>query len=215
MISALAGCQYFSKESQIMIFRILIIVSLFATNAIAHDCSQFRTPVRSFLQAAPVRSAIQAARPANWRVFNRNRSGCASVKAASCGCSGASASVAVVSRSQPQVAAEVVQATFSATPSEAARTSIGDKLAFRRVFMQAARQARRDGKIDFGDSLKISMLSWIPGGMDKLQTSLADEARASGVVTGAIDWDSLLNFINNLDWAKIIEFISLLMKLFA
>lgn len=210
-----------------------MLIACFSNIANAQQCvgnqCQFATPVRNtvhnFIEAQPVRTFVKS-------TFNAARFTCSSNELRPGMVLPDGAVIISVGPSTPvqtftspeNYASPIAKPAAGSTPmtfgavqaSETRVVGIGDKIAFRRTFLQAARKARADGKIDAADSWKIEIARWIPGGLDMVQASLAAEAVSQGHASaGAIDWDKLLNFLNNVDWEKIMNVISMIIKLFA
>lgn len=233
---------------------LMFACSMLFQGGMAQECvngqCQMRTPLRTavskIIEAAPVRSAIQAVRPANWKVFNQSCSQCSGLPASysqaipytapfnyvqDCGttqmmieqqrydsgyyvqpASSYSYSYVVPSATQ---SGEVTSLGFT-EQSVSATSKFSDRVAFRRTFVKAVDKALKDGKINRWQALTIRVASRNDRIMNELQAALTQQAIEDGVATpNAIDWDGLLDFINNIDWESLIKFIEAIMKLFA
>jgi hypothetical protein len=93
---------------------------------------------------------------------------------------------------------------------------MGDRAAFRKQFIVAVRKAREAGDITFGQSLTIRLAMANPKVMDHLQGALASEAISTGYAQPSkVDWNALLEFLKQVDWAELLKFIADLVKLFS
>jgi len=102
-------------------------------------------------------------------------------------------------------------------PAGQAAGATGDRAEFRRVFLRAIKAARGAGQLDLGQSMLLSFASRNPRVMDELQASFLQSAQDEGYIatTGAIDWEAFLNFLQQVDWDEVLEFVMTLIKLFS
>lgn len=79
------------------------------------------------------------------------------------------------------------------------QTVASERRKFHRVLMQAARNARADGKITSFQLAAFSLLSRNPASMDKIQAVIHETAISEGLATAtAINWEQLIKFIEKL-----------------
>jgi len=77
--------------------------------------------------------------------------------------------------------------------------AIGDRVAFRRSLLEAARNARKSGEITAVEFFMLSAASRNPATLDKMQAAIHEAAIEEGLATAqAIDWNSLIDFIEKL-----------------
>lgn len=77
--------------------------------------------------------------------------------------------------------------------------AIGDRIAFRRALLEAARQAKKNGDITAVEFFLLSAASRNPATLDKMQQAVHEAAIEDGLATAqAIDWNSLIEFIERL-----------------
>lgn len=77
--------------------------------------------------------------------------------------------------------------------------AIGDRIAFRRSLLEAARNARKSGDITAAQFFILSAASRNPNVLDKMQQAVHEAAIEEGLATAqAIDWSSLISFIEKL-----------------
>lgn len=102
---------------------------------------------------------------------------------------------AVISSIGSQVSPEIAKAGTGTIETLA----IGDRSKFRRTLLAAARQARQAGDITAAQFFMLSAASRNPAALDKMQAAVHEAAIEEGLATAqAIDWDSLLDFIEKL-----------------
>lgn len=77
--------------------------------------------------------------------------------------------------------------------------AIGDRIAFRRSLLEAARNARKSGEITSIQFFMLSAASRNPAVLDKMQQAVHEAAIEEGLATTqAINWDGLISFIEKL-----------------
>lgn len=77
--------------------------------------------------------------------------------------------------------------------------AIGDRIAFRRSLLEAARNARKSGEITSIQFFMLSAASRNPNVLDKMQQAVHEAAIEEGLATAqAIDWAGLISFIEKL-----------------
>lgn len=77
--------------------------------------------------------------------------------------------------------------------------AIGDRIAFRRSLLEAARQAKKAGDITAVEFFLLSAASRNPNTLDKMQQAVHEAAIEDGLATAqAIDWNNLIDFIEKL-----------------
>lgn len=77
--------------------------------------------------------------------------------------------------------------------------AIGDRIKFRRSLLAAAKQARNAGDITPAQYFLLSAASRNPLVLDRIQQAVHEAAIEEGLATAqAIDWDSLIGFIEKL-----------------
>ncbi len=77
--------------------------------------------------------------------------------------------------------------------------AIGDRIAFRRSLLEAARNARKSGEITSIQFFMLSAASRNPNVLDKMQQAVHEAAIEEGLATAqAIDWNGLISFIEKL-----------------
>lgn len=183
-----------------MSLSVILAISCFATETFAqceNGVCQMRTPLRNtankLLQAAPVRSMMQAARPANWRVLSGSSASCSGAAAKSC--SGQSVA--------PTACYDVAQ-SIAGTPAVASSTVeaqgvISDRAAFRRALKTATRNQVAAGNITQGQAFLLNGLAFFPAKADAIQAAIHDAAIDEGLATAtAIDWDAIASFIERI-----------------
>lgn len=114
---------------------------------------------------------------------------------------GSSGSLAVGQRDKDGAIISSVGSTVSPSISTQAITplAIGDRIAFRRSLLEAARNARKSGEITSIQFFMLSAASRNPAVLDKMQQAVHEAAIEEGLATAqAIDWDSLISFIEKL-----------------
>jgi hypothetical protein len=80
---------------------------------------------------------------------------------------------------------------------------ISDRVKFRRSLLAAARQAKEEGSITSMEYFLLSASSRSPKVLEQLQAAVHEAAVEEGVASvGAIDWDSLVDFITKLIGAR-------------
>lgn len=95
----------------------------------------------------------------------------------------------------PTIAAPATQPVVQGV----APLAIGDRLAFRRSLLEAARNARKSGDITAVEFFMLSAASRNPATLDKMQQAIHEAAIEEGLATAqAIDWTSLIDFIEKL-----------------
>ena len=83
--------------------------------------------------------------------------------------------------------------------SEIQALAIGDRVKFRRSLLEAAKRARQSGEITAMEYFTLSAASRNPRVLDKMQAAVHEAAIEDGLATAtAIDWDSLIEFIEKL-----------------
>lgn len=89
--------------------------------------------------------------------------------------------------------------------------AISDRMAFRRALLAAGRQARDSGEITSMEFFALSAASRSPRVLERMQAAVHEAAIEEGLATTqAIDWDSLIVFIE-----KLIPIIIKLIELFS
>lgn len=95
----------------------------------------------------------------------------------------------------PTIAAPATQPTAQGI----APLAIGDRIAFRRSLLEAARNARKAGEITSIEFFMLSAASRNPNVLDKMQQAVHEAAIEEGLATTqAIDWAGLIDFIEKL-----------------
>lgn len=97
------------------------------------------------------------------------------------------------------VGSTVDPAIKAAATSVVEPLSISDNRKFRRALLEAGRKARDSGEITAIEFFMLSAASRNPRVLDKMQAAVHEAAIEEGLATAqAIDWDSLISFIEKL-----------------
>lgn len=108
---------------------------------------------------------------------------------------GKASSASIAATKTIELKATVVTSDRSAEIASVA----SERRKFHRVLMAAARNARDEGKITAFQLAALSVMSRAPASMDKIQAVIHETATEEGLATTtAIDWDSLIGFIERL-----------------
>lgn len=70
--------------------------------------------------------------------------------------------------------------------------ALGDRRAFRRDLLAAAKEAKRDGEITLAQYALIAGASFSPNAMEKIQATVMVVAEEQGIAQGQIDWIALI-----------------------
>lgn len=214
-------------RNRVAVLVAMVFALLFSPDAFGqcvNGVCQMRTPVRStvkaIVNAAPIRSTIQAARPANWKVFSGGSVSCSgSTVAPSVSCSGSQiaptacycveqsfigsapiVSVAPVVSVAPIVSEVVETSVASVSSSDAGALGVvSDRIAFRRSLKAATRNQVAAGNITPGQAMLLNGLAFFPAKCDAVMAAVHDAAIEEGLATtAAIDWDGLASFIERI-----------------
>jgi hypothetical protein len=97
------------------------------------------------------------------------------------------------------IGSTVDPAIVQAGTAQVEALAIGDRRDFRKTLLEAARQARQAGEITPMEYFALSAASRNPRVLEKMQASLHEAAIEEGLATTqAIDWSSLIDFIEKL-----------------
>lgn len=92
-----------------------------------------------------------------------------------------------------------VGVTLAAKPEDVSMLRIGDRATFRKSLLAAGRKARDSGQITGLEFFLLSAASRNPATLEKMQAAVHEAAIEEGLATTqAIDWNSLIEFIEKL-----------------
>jgi len=97
------------------------------------------------------------------------------------------------------IGSSVDQAISKSATSTVETLSIGDRREFRKALLDAGRKARDSGEITSMEFFALAAASRNPRVLEKMQAAVHEAAIEEGLATTqAIDWDSLISFIEKL-----------------